>query len=486
MPGPIPLSYSTSSTEYFERIRSLGGAWLLDSGKPDSERGRFDILVAQPAFRVRYAQGVTQILAGTANEAWSINEHNTRFTQTHPELAQLLHHYSETSLSATKPFNLLKSLYLLLAQRQSIHEEIPFYSGFVGYFGYDLGRTLETLPQHAANELHIPDMEVGYYQWAIIVDHEKQKASLVAHDQFPESSLKQLADLICSSDNKSKSIRFKITQAFASNTQEDQYHQRLKQINEYIHAGDCYQVNFAHRFRAEYEGDPWQGYKTLRAAAPTPFSAYHDTDRGAILSLSPERFVMCDETGKVTTQPIKGTRPRDNNPEIDNAYINDLITSEKDRAENVMIVDLLRNDISKTCIAGSVKAQKLFDVEHYKNVHHLVSTVIGQLQPQQTPIDLLEHCFPGGSITGAPKIRAMEIIDELESHRRHIYCGSIGYICNSGRMDTSITIRTLLAEDNAMYTWAGGGIVADSVSSAEYQETFDKINNLLKALETDA
>lgn len=195
---------------------------------------------------------------------------------------------------------------------------------------------------------------------------------------------------------------------------------------------------------------------------------------------------MCDETGKVTTQPIKGTRPRDDNPEIDNAYINDLITSEKDRAENVMIVDLLRNDISKTCIAGSVKAQKLFDVEHYKNVHHLVSTVIGQLQPQQTPIDLLEHCFPGGSITGAPKIRAMEIIDELESHRRHIYCGSIGYICNSGRMDTSITIRTLLAEDNAMYTWAGGGIVADSVSSAEYQETFDKINNLLKALETDA
>lgn len=484
MPGQIPLNYSVTNTDYFERIRPLGGAWFLDSGKPESERGRFDILVAQPIFRLRASRGKTELLNGTTNEPWSVAKHSEVLANSYPSLICYLNELCESDISECKPLTLLKTLYQHISEETATSETVPFYSGFLGYFGYDLGRTLETLPSTAIDELNLPDMDVGYYQWAIIIDHETKSAALTCHDKYPEVELDTLVRHINTPLIKDKKNRFEITKPFTSNLAEEQYHQQLHRIDEYIHAGDCYQVNFAQRFKGECQGDPWMAYKALRTIAPTPFSAYSDTDNGAILSLSPERFIMCNEEGHVMTQPIKGTRPRDNNPERDSALAHELLTSEKDRAENVMIVDLLRNDLSKTCTPGSVKAPILFDVEHYKNVHHLVSTVTGQLHSNQTPVDLLEQCFPGGSITGAPKIRAMEIIDELEPHRRHIYCGSIGYICTSGRIDTSITIRTLLVEGNHIYSWAGGGIVADSISSAEYQETFDKIDNLLETLES--
>ena len=241
-------------------------------------------------------------------------------------------------------------------------------------------------------------------------------------------------------------------------------------------------MNLAQRFSAPCTGDSWEAYKELRKRAPTPFSAFLTLKEGAILSLSPERFIQVRGLS-VETKPIKGTRPRGDNADLDRKLKEELISSPKDRAENLMIVDLLRNDLGRSCKTGSIKVPKLFDVESYANVHHLVTTVEAELDSPTDSLRLLEGSFPGGSITGAPKIRAMEIIEELEPHRRSAYCGSIGYIGFNGNVDTSICIRTLVCHQQRIHCWAGGGIVADSECSAEYQETFDKVSNLVAPLE---
>jgi para-aminobenzoate synthetase component 1 len=219
----------------------------------------------------------------------------------------------------------------------------------------------------------------------------------------------------------------------------------------------------------------------LRAINPAPFAAFLDFPDGRIVSSSPERF-LCVRGERVETKPIKGTRPRSADPALDRALAEELRASEKDRAENVMIVDLLRNDLGKVCAPGSVRATRLFDVESYATVHQLVSTVEGRLAAGKHALDLVAACFPGGSITGAPKLAAMEIIEELEPQRRSIYCGAIGYVGYDGDMDTSIAIRTLLQHGDYMYAWAGGGVVADSNVDAEYQESFDKAAALLQVL----
>lgn len=275
---------------------------------------------------------------------------------------------------------------------------------------------------------------------------------------------------------------FRLGSDFVSNLPRADYMSAFARVQEYILAGDCYQINLTQRFSADCEGDPFHAYRALRRLATTPFSAYLESEDGAILSLSPERFLRVSSSGEVETRPIKGTRPRGRDAAEDRALAAALADSNKDRAENLMIVDLLRNDLGKVCRAGSVKVPELFAIESYPNVHHLVSAVTGQLADGFTSLDLLRHCFPGGSITGAPKIRAMEIIDELEPQRRSIYCGSIGYISADGGMDTSICIRTLLAQNGSIHCWAGGGIVTDSDGADEYQESFDKVNNLLDGL----
>ncbi|MFZ2405614.1 MAG: aminodeoxychorismate synthase component I, partial [Methylobacter sp.] len=252
-------------------------------------------------------------------------------------------------------------------------------------------------------------------------------------------------------------------------------------IKHYLKEGDCYQVNLAQRFVAACEGDPWTAYQTLRKLNAAPFSCYLNLPEVQVLSSSPERFLKLTD-GVVETKPIKGTRPRKPDYAEDQQQIKNLQASNKDRAENLMIVDLLRNDISKTCKSGSVKVPKLFDVESYATVHHLVSTVTGILAENQHALDLLKSCFPGGSITGAPKIRAMEIIEELEPNRRGVYCGAIGYIGFNGNMDTNIAIRTLVHSQNTIRFWAGGGIVNDSVVEEEYQESFDKAAAMLDLL----
>jgi len=433
------LPYQIDSQTLFERLRPLGDAIFLDSGRPACPWGRFDIITAAPVEKITC-------------------------TQQDP----------------TNPFPALDRLYRSHALPVEQADHLPFIGGLMGYFSYDLGRRLEQLPEQAESSYALPDLNLGLYLWAVVVDHTLKQSTLVASPEVDNAQLEQIEYRLLNGTAR-PSDSFQLLQPFSSNISALQYQQKLASIDEYIQAGDCYQVNFAQRFHSRYQGDPWQAYRLLRTAAPTPYSAYIDTDQGAILSLSPEQFLQVRQ-GQVQTRPIKGTRPRSADPETDAALKAELQQSAKDRAENLMIVDLLRNDLSRICEHHSVKAPELFKVESYANVHHLVSTVTGQLPKDCSAVQLLAHCFPGGSITGAPKIRAMEIIEELEPHRRSIYCGSIGYLSLCGRMDTSITIRTLLCEQDSIYCWAGGGIVADSVTDMEYEETFNKVNNLLNCL----
>ncbi|MDE3207279.1 MAG: aminodeoxychorismate synthase component I, partial [Pseudomonadota bacterium] len=274
---------------------------------------------------------------------------------------------------------------------------------------------------------------------------------------------------------------FQTTSAITSNMTPDYYAMAFHKIKHYIQEGDCYQVNLAQRFHTHAQGSGFNAYKKLRILNPAPFCAYLNLPGVEILSTSPERFLKVQD-GHVETKPIKGTRPRSSNPDVDEKNAILLRASLKDRAENLMIVDLLRNDLNKNCLPGSVKVPALFDIESYVNVHHLVSTVIGTLASGRNAIDLLRGCFPGGSITGAPKLRAMQIIEELEPNRRGVYCGAIGYIDYNRNMDTNIAIRTLTYNQGLIRCFAGGGIVSDSRMEEEYQETFIKARAMLSLL----
>ncbi len=356
--------------------------------------------------------------------------------------------------------------------------DVPFQGGLAGAFSYDAGRALEQLPNQAIADIDLPPLAVGVYHQALIRRRSDGITWLLAEQQ----QLERLTQYWLQPVKPTTSSPFALTNNWQSNLSATDYQQRFARIQAYLQAGDCYQINLAQRFSATYRGDPWQAYVHLRHHNNAPFSAFFRLPEGAVLSHSPERFLQVSATGQVETKPIKGTKPRSANAEQDRVNAELLANSGKDRAENVMIVDLLRNDLSRCCEPGSVKVPKLFAIESYPAVHHLVSTVSGQLRREQSALDLLAACFPGGSITGAPKIRAMEIIDELEPHRRSYYCGSFAYFSQHGAADSSIAIRTLVAHQQQLYCWAGGGIVADSEGVSEYQETLDKVAKILPVL----
>ncbi len=448
------IDYELGAHELLERIRPLGHAILLDSSQPDALGGRYDILSAAPDRVIRF--GPTGLKVIDAQQ-------------------------QPLDTGALEPFAYLDHCLSELGSVQH-DDDLPFCGGLIGLFGYDLGRSLEQLPQQADADIDHPWLLVGRYLWAIIIDHQLRTCRLVSHPLADSALLQQVQQRLEQPASHTPQA-FRLTTPFVSNLTADDYRNALQRIDDYIHAGDCYQINFAQRFKAAYEGDTWQAYRALRQIAPTPFAAFMDMPEGSILSLSPERFLLSDRHGQVETRPIKGTRPRGQTAAEDQALADELLNSPKDRAENLMIVDLLRNDLSRNCAPGSIRVPELFSIEPYPNVHHMVSVVTGELQAGASPLQLLRDSFPGGSITGAPKIRAMEIIDELEPQRRSIYCGSIGYISCCGRMDTSITIRTLLCREGSIYCWAGGGIVADSQIEEEYQETFNKVNNLINCLQ---
>ncbi|EJL89091.1 aminodeoxychorismate synthase, component I [Pantoea sp. GM01] len=421
-------------------------AMLLTSGQADHADNRFDILTADPRVTLTTRGASTEIVCG-----------------------------DKVMLSAADPLLLVQQQCAELGATPDFDADLPFQGGAIGLFGYDLGRRFETLPQRAQQDLTTPDMAVGIYDWALIADHHQQTLTLVSLTDA-EQRWQWLQ-----TQTAPQTEPFALTSEWQSNLSFEQYAQRFHAVQEYIQAGDCYQVNLAQRFQAGYRGDEWQAFLRLNQANRAPFSAFLRLPNSVLLSLSPERFLSLQQQ-EIETRPIKGTLPRLADAAADRLQAEKLASSEKDRAENLMIVDLLRNDIGRVAEPGSVSVPQLFVVEPFPAVHHLVSTIRARLPATLTATDLLRACFPGGSITGAPKIRAMEIIEELEPHRRNAWCGSIGYISLCGRMDTSITIRTLIAENHQLYCAAGGGLVADSELNAEYQETFHKVNRILPSL----
>lgn len=442
------LPYVADTAALFSSVAGEPWAVFLDSGYPANTRGRYDIIAADPVCTLVTLGEKTRI------------ERDGRLAE-----------------SFEDPFDLVKRELGKIVQQDG---ELPFKGGAIGYFAYDLARRLERLDAIAADLEHIPEMAVGIYEWAVVVDHHEQKSYLAGIERDPEHWRRLLAQFSRLPEN-CPAAPFRVISEIRTNMDKAGYFRAFDRIKHYLTEGDCYQVNLSQRFSADCEGNPWTAYRKLRELNAAPFSAYLNFPAVQILSSSPECFLKLTN-GVVETKPIKGTRPRKADAQQDRRQMRILQHSPKDRAENLMIVDLLRNDIGKTCKQGSVRVPKIFAVETYATVHHLVSTVTGLLADGRHAMDLLKHCFPGGSITGAPKIRAMEIIEELEPNRRGVYCGSIGYIGFDGNMDSNIAIRTLVHSGGEIRFWAGGGIVNDSVAEEEYQECFDKAAALLDLL----
>ena len=448
-PSTLTLPWQPDAAEhYFAPLSTSPWAMMLHSGFADHPHNRYDIIVAQPCTTLVTHGDVTVV-----SDA------------------------EKTETSSDDPLRLLQKVLADCPFSDTPLPDLPFIGGAVGLWGYDLGRRFENLPQRALNDISVPDMAVGIYDWALIVDHHRQVVTLLCYGDVN-------ARLAWLQQQQAPTVApFALTSRWQSNMSRQQYGEKFRQVQAYLQSGDCYQVNLAQRFQASYQGDEWQAFVRLNRANRAPFSAFLRLDDSAIMSLSPERFIQLEQ-GHIQTRPIKGTLPRLEDPIADAEQARRLAHSPKDRAENLMIVDLMRNDIGRVAVPGSVRVPELFVVEPFPAVHHLVSTITATLPAALHATDLLRAAFPGGSITGAPKVRAMEIIDELEPHRRNAWCGSIGYLSVCGNMDTSITIRTVTASEGTLYCSAGGGLVADSEEGAEYQETFDKVNRILSQLES--
>ena len=480
IPVPDPV-------ECCARLRGLPYLLFLDSARDPGRLGRYSFLAADPAIVVhgKGAQAaVLDMRTGT-----------------------------ETALTT----HALAGVRELLAPHltEPIPDLPPFQGGAAGYLAYDWGAVLERLPSPRYDDLAIPDVIFPIYDWVIAWDHLEHRAWLIstglpdtgtAKSQRCENRLREILERLASYSLSTEilspllaarthlhprepapSYPVSDTELAASLDLRSSFTHRgyldaLTTVREYIVAGDIFQANLSQRFEAPLTESPWALYQRLRAINPAPFAAFLDFGAVTIASASPERFLSLDTARQIEARPIKGTRPRGVYPAHDAALGRALQESLKDRAENLMIVDLMRNDLSRVSLPGSVRVPELFALERYATVHHLVSTVTGTLQPGRDAVDLLCATFPGGSITGAPKVRAMEIIAELEPSRRGVYCGSIGYISVTGVMDTSIVIRTYQAVHGRVYFSAGGGIVADSDPEQEYRETFDKARALIRAL----
>jgi len=445
------IPYYPDSAPLFAIIRKMPWAMFLDSSRPLINQGRYDILTAAPTATL-VTQGQETLIKNKSGEC----------------------------ISTDDPFNLLQTL---LQPKITGFSDLPFCGGAVGYFGYDLGLRLEQLPTPQSNSDHLPEMAIGIYDWAIIVDHKKQQSWLVGSgkDCSIKEQWKDFINQLSQPINKVDDSYFHVQGETTSSLNKQQYAKGFEKIKDYIHDGDCYQVNFSQCFSVPVQGDSWVAYQTLRKSNPAPYAAYLNMPFAQILSCSPELFIQV-RGGAVKTKPIKGTLPRGATKKEDEQLTQALINSQKNRAENLMIVDLLRNDLGKNCKIGSIQVPEIFQIESFATVHHLVSTVTGTLAPNTDAIALLRGCFPGGSITGAPKHRAMEIIEELEPHRRGVYCGAIGYISFDGNLETNIAIRTLTASKGEMEFLAGGGIVADSIMEDEYQEIRHKAAAMFELL----
>ncbi|MDR3443012.1 MAG: aminodeoxychorismate synthase component I [Legionella sp.] len=433
----LSLDYCSALQEQYQKLCHLPGFVLLES--TDCSRGRYDIVSACPYDAIKIDQ-------------------NTQ------NLSVLVGKLSDTL---------------------SVHDsviDLPFQGGALGYISYDLGAKLLGIESKIQPSLAgMPLLDLGLYDWAIIADHFLKKITLFAANT--QTDTPKLVDEILSLWNGqvSEQAQAVLNGDFTPLMEQCDYEQSFIRIHNALMNGRSYQVNFTQPFHARFEGDTWAFYRKVSRINPVPFSAFLRTENAEILSFSPERFLSYDN-GHLLTSPIKGTIGRSGDPVEDEQLKAQLSACEKNKAENVMIVDLLRNDLGKIAETGSVRVSSLCEIESYNSVHHLVSTVEAQCLPEIKPFDAFLSCFPGGSITGAPKIESMRIIDEEEPYARGIYCGSIGYFSRHGVFDTNIAIRTITAREHLLHLAAGGGIVIDSNSEDEYRECFIKIAAVINGL----
>jgi para-aminobenzoate synthetase component 1 len=450
-PELVRLRYLPDSRAYYAALRELPWPVWLDSGFPESGGAYHDVLAADPYLTLSSRDGVTLL------------DRSGQGPQRAPD----------------DPWTVLRRA---LGEPAATGADLPFAGGAIGFLGYDLARTSGMLASRPGLP-GWPDMAVGLYDWAVVVDHARRRSWFVCQGRDPRGRQRRQSVwrrlLAVDSPMPTPPGGARWGSVCERGMGSDAYARSFDRIKHYIREGDCYQVNLAQRFRARTPHDAWTLYQRLRLDNPAPYGALLEYPFGEILSSSPEQFLSVRDR-VVQTRPIKGTRPRGHTAEHDAALRAALLSSPKDRAENLMIVDLLRNDLGKVCEPGSIAVPGLFQVESFATVHHLVSTVSGRLRADRDAIDLLRAGFPGGSITGAPKRRAMQIIDELEPVRREAYCGSVIRLGFDRNLDSSITIRTLLKRGRDLYYWAGGGIVADSDCAAEYQESLDKAAAFLR------
>ena len=432
----IELEYSSDLHQHYQNLCDLPGFVLLESG--DYQRGRYDILSAYPYERV------------------------------------VIHAHSMDSLE------ILDYLRDLVYMRPSSYD-LPFQGGAIGYISYDFGAELMGVKSTAQPLLtKMPLLNLGFYDWALITDHYLQKVFLYAANQYPQTA-NQIQEVLALWKESFTAKQFKLTAEFKALMTKEHYAYSFFEIQKALKQGRSYQVNFTQAFHAQYEGNTWAMYHQISKRNPVPFSAFLHLEDEDILSFSPERFLLHDE-GKLLTSPIKGTIRRSDNPIEDKQLKLELASSAKNRAENVMIVDLLRNDLGKIATTGSVLVNKLCELQSNNSVQHLVSDIEARCRNDISLLDLFLYCFPGGSITGAPKLESMRIINELELYSRGLYCGSIVYFSRHGRFDSSIAIRSMIAKNNILHLAAGGGIVIDSNCEDEYRECHIKIKAIINGL----
>ena len=372
---------------------------------------------------------------------------------------------------------------LIKRYKLNINSDIPFVSGAIGYFSYDIGRILEKLPDNSSEDFSIPDSIFIFFDNLIIFDLLERKTYITAIGQL-EGATSSILKIEKSLEDYNEYEAISVgdsTNTFFSNFDKEEYENSISVLKEYIRNGDVYIANMTRRIWCDNNEDSFEIYEKLRNSNKAPFSAYMNFKDFQIISSSPERFLSVID-GLVQTRPIKGTRPRGKNQEDDERNRNELMNSEKDKCELLMIVDLERNDLSKVCKPNSIKVKELFKIEEYDTVFHLVATIEGKLKEGVSSVKCIRECFPGGSITGAPKIRAMEIIEELEKLKRNIYTGSIGYFDLRGNSDFNIVIRTIIKKDNKAYLGVGGGITWESIEEDEWFETIDKAKALMGVL----
>ncbi|MEM6710114.1 MAG: aminodeoxychorismate synthase component I [Pseudomonadota bacterium] len=453
---PIELPYQRDALASIDALRGLPHRVLLHSADTSDPRfGRYDVVSAVPDACYSYDG---QAVAVDGKPVTSVK-------------------------NATEALTWLQQRSLPLAQRRATNStDTPFSSGLIGYLGFPLHLGLERQAPAPSDPTGLPQLWFGDYRWALVTDHQQRWTRLVG---APPATL--ALDRRLSQPARAESPaapEFRWCSDFKPSMDRASYCRAFDRIRDYTTRGDCYQINFARHFEARYRGEPLQLYRQWLRAQAAPFGAFIEVaPQQAVLSLSPERFLRItpDRAGgqRLEAAPIKGTRPRGVDHSDDQRQKLALLASEKDRAENLMIVDLLRNDLGRIAEVGSIVVTRLCEPQAFTNVHHLVSNIQGQLRSSLTSLEALAALFPSGSVTGAPKIRAIDIINELEPVGRSVYCGAIGYLCDSGNVDTSVAIRSAVADRGQLHVWGGGGLVLDSDLERELAEISHKIGAFL-------